>query len=242
LWENGAKRYLGEFIGTFFLVLVGRGAVFGAIYLGICKDSLPVMLLWAAAVAIVVYVGAAISGADFNPAVTLTVAVWAEFPWEKVIPHIASQLAGPFVAACTLWAMFTGFAAPFEAANKLGRGQFGSQLSGMVLFRSVPNPAAVGFTPEAYAKVPLYIGFLSEFLGTAMLLIMILVLIEHRNSFAPNQNMFPVMLGVAVFAIVALTAPLSMTSLNPARDLGPRILAYFRGWGKIAFPGGRGDF
>lgn len=236
------KKYLGEFIGTFFLVLVGCGAVFGAVYLGIFADLLPVMFLWAVAVAIAVYVGAAISGAHFNPAVTLTMAVWAKFPWKKVIPYIASQLAGAFVAACTLWAMFSGFAAPFEAAKGLVRGQFGSQLSGMVFFCSVPNPAIVGTTAEAYAKVPLYVGFLSEFLGTAMLLIMIFVLIEHRNSFAPSQNMFPVILGVAVFAIVALTAPLSMTSLNPARDLGPRLLALFLGWGKMAFPGGRGDF
>lgn len=49
-------------------------------------------------------------------------------------------------------------------------------------------------------------------------------------------------LAVAVFALVALTAPLSMTSLNGARDLGPRFLAYLPGWGDMAFPGPRGEF
>jgi glycerol uptake facilitator protein len=240
--ENWGKKYLGEFIGTYLLVLVGCGAVFAAVYEGIFADLLPIMFLWAFAVAIAVYVGAAICGAHYNPSVTIAMAVWAKFPWKKVIPYIASQLAGAFFAACTLWALFSGFAAPFEAANKLVRGEFGSQLSGMVFFCSIPNPGAVGFTPEAYAKVPLYVGFLSEFIGTAFLLIMIFVLLEQRNNFAPNLNMFPLALGVAVFAIVALTAPLSMTSLNGARDLGPRILAYFLGWGKMAFPGPRGDF
>jgi glycerol uptake facilitator protein len=100
----------------------------------------------------------------------------------------------------------------------------------------------VGFTAEAYAKVPLYAGFLSEFIGTAILLLMIFALLEERNSLKPAMTFFPYALGIVIFAVIGLTAPLSMTSLNGARDLGPRILAYLLGWGKIAFPGPRGEF
>jgi glycerol uptake facilitator-like aquaporin len=82
----------------------------------------------------IVYVSGAISGAHFNPPVRIAVAVRAKFPWKKVIPCIASQLAGAFFAVCTLWALFNGSAVPFEAAHKLVRGQFGSQLSGLVFF------------------------------------------------------------------------------------------------------------
>jgi glycerol uptake facilitator protein len=93
-----------------------------------------------------------------------------------------------------------------------------------------------------FGAVPL--GVFADLLPAVSLVgtIMILVLIEHRNSFAPNQNMFPMILGVGVFAVVALTPPLSITSLNGAHDLGPRVVAYFLGWGKMALLGLRGDF
>jgi glycerol uptake facilitator protein len=241
--EKWFSKYIMEFIGTYLIVFFGCGAVFVAIYVGAYKDLTPVMWMWAFAVAIPVYVGAAISGAHFNPSVTIALAFWRGFPWSKVPAYILSQVAGAFCGAVTLWfALFKGFAAPFEAANHLVRGQFGSQFSSMVLTCYIPNPAAVGFTPEAYSKVPLYAGFFSEFIGTALLMLMILALLEERNSLKPAMTFFPYALAVVVFAIVGITAPLSMTSLNGARDLGPRILAYMLGWGRMAFPGPRGDF
>lgn len=240
--DTWTRQYLAEFIGTFLLVFIGCGTVFVAVYIGVFKDLLPIMWMWGFAVAIAVYVGATVSGAHFNPSVTIGLAVWRGFPWKQVIPFCLSQLCGAFCAAAALWLLYQGFAAPFEAANHLVRGQFGSQLSAMVFACYIPNPGLVGFTPEAYAKVPLYVGFLAEVIGTMLLFIMILTLLEERNGVKPPINAFPVILGFVVFVIVALTAPLSMTSLNGARDLGPRILAYFLGWGSMAFPGPRGDW
>lgn len=240
--ENWLKKYLAEFIGTYVLVFFGVGAVFAAVYVGAFKDLLPVMWLWGFAVAIAVYVGAAVSGAHFNPSVTITMAVWRRFPWKHVTPFILSQIVGAFCAALTLWVLFGGFAAPFEATNHLVRGEFGSQFSAMVFATYIPNPGIVGFTPEAYAKVPLYVGFLSEFIGTMFLLLMIFVLLEERNGVKPHISGFPIILAVVVFAIVSITAPLSMTSLNGARDLGPRFLAYLLGWRDMVFPGPRGEF
>lgn len=241
--EKWSSKYVMEFLGTFFIVFLGCGAVFVAVYVGAYKDLAPVMFMWAFAVALPVYVGAAVSGAHFNPSVTIALACWRGFPWSKVPAYIASQIAGAFCGAATLWyAFFSGFAAPFEAANHLVRGQFGSQLSSMVFTCYIPNPAIVGFTPEAYAKVPLYVGFLSEFIGTALLMFMILALLEERNTLKPTMAFFPYALGIVIFAVVGLTAPLSMTSLNGARDLGPRIFAYLMGWGRMAFPGPRNEF
>jgi glycerol uptake facilitator protein len=240
--ENWMKKYLGEFIGTYILILFGVGAVFMAVYVGAYADLLPIMWMWGIAVAVAVYVGAAMSGAHYNPTVTVAMAVWNGFPWKQVVPFFVSQLAGAFLAAGTLWLMFGNFAPFFEAANGLVRGEFGSQLSGMVFFCSIPNPGAVGFTPEAYAKVPLYAGFIAEFIGGAVLVMMVMVLLERRNALQPPISIFPLTLALVVVAIVGITAPLSMTSLNGARDLGPRILAYILGWGDMAFPGARGEF
>jgi glycerol uptake facilitator protein len=241
--EKWFSKYVMEFAGAFFIVFFGCGAVFIAIYVGAYKDLTPVMLMWAFAVAIPVYLGAAVSGAHFNPSVTIALAVWRGFPWNKVPAYILSQVAGAFFGAAVLWfCLFQGFATPFEAANHLVRGEFGSQFSAMVFTCYIPNPAAVGYTAEAYAKVPLYAGFLSEFIGTGILMLMILALLENRNALKPSMIAFPYLLGIVIFALVGITAPLSMTSLNGARDLGPRILAYLLGWGKIAFPGPRGEF
>jgi len=241
--EKWYGKYIMEFIGVFIIVFFGCGAVFIAIYVGAYKDLTPIMLMWAFAVAIPVYLGAAVSGAHFNPSVTIALAVWRGFPWNKVPAYIVSQVAGGFVGAVVLWyCLFQGFAAPFEAANHLVRGEFGSQFSAMVFTCYIPNPAAVGYTAEAYAKVPLYAGFLSEFIATWILMLMILALLEARNTLKPSITAFPYLLGIVIFAIVGITAPLSMTSLNGARDLGPRILAYLLGWGRMAFPGPRGEF
>ena len=74
------------------------------------------------------------------------------------------------------------------------------------------------------AKVPLYAGFFSEFIGTAVLVIMIFALLEEKNSLKPPMPAFPYILGAVVFAVAGLKALLSMASLNGARDIGPRIL------------------
>jgi hypothetical protein len=52
-----------------------------------------------------------------------------------------------------------------------------------------------------------------------------------------NPGFFPLIVGLTVGVLVFTTAPITMTSLNPARDLGPRIMLFFLGFGKIAFPG-----
>lgn len=73
-----------EFIGAYVIVLIGCGAVFVAVYIGACKDLTPVMLMWAFAVAIPVYVGAEVSGAYSDPSVSIALAVRRGFPLRQV--------------------------------------------------------------------------------------------------------------------------------------------------------------
>jgi len=76
-------------------------------------------------------------------------------------------------------------------------------------------------------------------IATALLLIVILSLLETRSINAPSAWFFPLTVGAFVGMLVFVTAPLTMTSLNAARNLGPRIMALFMGFGKVAFPGPR---
>lgn len=244
--ENNGRRAmygetLGEFIGTFILVLFGNGAVMVAVATG-AYDLWAVSLMWFLGVALAVYAVGAISGAHINPAVTLAIATYTDFGWRKVPAYVGAQLLGAFTASAAMWAAFSGILTQFESTEGLTRGEPGSELSAMVFTTYAPNPAIVGTDEAAFAQVPLTQWFGTEVIITAVLVFAIFYLIEAANSGRPLANIAPAFIGLTVGALVAFAAPVSMAALNPARDLGPRVFALLAGWGEIAFPGPRGGF
>ncbi len=84
--------------------------------------------------------------------------------------------------------------------------------------------------------------YFGEFLGTFLLVTMIFLLTEGCNVGRPSEGVSPVFIGGTVSVLIDITAPLTQTGINPARDFGPRIIAYLAGWGHIAIPGPRGGF
>jgi glycerol uptake facilitator protein len=133
--------------------------------------------------------------------------------------------------------MFSSSFHRFADANHLTIGGAGSEKLAMMLIPISPHPWIVGVGPKAWAEVPVWRGFFTEAIATALLVVFILVLLERRSVNAPAPWFFPIALGFGVVMLVFVTAPQTMTSLNPARDLGPRIFLWLYGFGKIAFPG-----
>lgn len=82
----------------------------------------------------------------------------------------------------------------------------------------------------------------AEGLGTFLLVLMIFALTEGCNVGGPGDRLAPIFIGLTVTAIICLLAPLSQAGLNPARDLGPRLVAWLAGWGAAAFPDRVGGF
>jgi glycerol uptake facilitator len=233
---------LAEFFATFILALIGLGAVAVSVANG-AYDLFGVSMIWFVAVSLAIYAAAAVSGAHLNPAVTLAFAAFTDFPWRKVVPYIVAQMVGWFVGAAALFVMFAAIISNFEAANGLVRGEPGSQLTAMIFTTYAPNPAIIGFDQAAFAQVSFVTWFLAEAIITAALVFCVFFIIEERNEGRPLANTAPAMIGLLVAVLVAFEAPISMAALNPARDLGPRILTLLAGWGEIAFPGPRGfDF
>lgn len=238
----GLMKEMGaEFVGTFILVFFGVGAVCVSVWTG-AYGLWVVSMMFALGVALGVYAAGKVSGGHLNPAVTITMAMFTEFSWSKVLPYIVAQVLAAFLAAVVIHYLYSDILAAFETAKGLIRGEPGSQLSAMGYATFAPNPAFIGTDPAAFSKVSVTQWFVSEAFATAILLFGIFFLLDEDNTLAPQANLAPVMIGLLVAALVAFEAPISMTALNPARDLGPRALTAIVGWGDIAFPGPRGGW
>src|SRR6185436_17162488 len=111
------KWFTGEFFGTFLLVFFGCGSVAAAVLTGAQVGIFQVAIVWGLGIATAIYLTATLSGAHLNPAVTLSMAVWSGFPKSRVIPYIATQLAGAFAAAAVLFFIFGNALGTFEATN-----------------------------------------------------------------------------------------------------------------------------
>src|SRR3954466_1931316 len=106
----------GEFIGTFLLVFFGCGSVAAAVLTGAQVGIFQVAIVWGLGIATAIFLTGSLSGAHLNPAVTCALATCGRFPGRRVLPYMAVQLAGAFVAAAVLHAVFAGPLAAFEAA------------------------------------------------------------------------------------------------------------------------------
>ena len=237
LWDE----LLAEFFATFILILIGNGAVAVSVATG-SYDLFGVSVVWFISVTLAIYAAGAVSGAHLNPAVTLSFAAFAGFPWRKVIPYIVAQIVGCFAGAVAIYAAFHGIIRNFESAKGIVRGQPGSELSAMIFTTYAPNPAIVGTSQGAWSQVGSVTWFVSELIITAVLVFAVFYIVEESNAGRPLANFGPAVIGLLVGALVAYEAPVSMAALNPARDLGPRIFALLGGWGTIAFPGPHAGF
>ena len=96
------QRYISEFIGTFALVFVGTGAIIvDDVYDGVITH-VGVALAFGLTIMVMIYAVGEISGAHFNPAVTVAFVVTGKFPVADVVPYVASQVAGAICASVLL--------------------------------------------------------------------------------------------------------------------------------------------
>jgi glycerol uptake facilitator protein len=237
-----ARALIGEFFGTYVLVFFGVGAVNAAVLTGAQMGLWQVAVVWAVGVSLGIYSAAALSGAHLNPAITLAAAVYERFPLLRVPGYWAAQLFGAAAASLTLYAMFAEAIVEFERRNGLLRGGPASERSAMVFGEYFPNPAIFGTAEDAWRVVSLQGAFVAEAIGTAMLAFLIAAVTHQRNTARPPSAGAAVIIGLGVAAIISVVAPLTQAGLNPARDLGPRLVSFFLGWGEIAIPGPRGGW
>ncbi len=213
---------IGEFFGTMVLILFGDGCVASFALFNKVSDNpfantwTVIIFGWGFAVMLGVYVAGKISGAHINPAVTFALAVNGSFSWRKVIPYWIAQVLGAFVAALILFYVYQG-----AISNALG----GAALSAT----NVSQVGGVFYTsPKPF--VGTFGAFMDEFVGTALLLGLILAIVDGRNQ--PVQaNLNPLIIGFLIVAIGASFGLNSGYAINPARDFGPRLWMAIAGGG-----------
>jgi glycerol uptake facilitator protein len=238
------RALAGEVLGTYLLVLFGTGSVAAAVFTSAHVGLWQVAVVWGFGVTIAIYASATLSGAHLNPAVSLAFALLRrhDFPPGRLFPYILAQLVGPMLASATVAALFWPFLLRFETMKGIIRGTPGSELSAMVFGEYFPNPAMFGTDETARALVSPWQAACVEGFGTGVLVLVIFALTTPQNRHAPAANLIPFFIGFTVAVLISLFAPITQAGWNPARDFGPRVVAYLLGWNAIAIPGPGGGF
>lgn len=186
-----------ETIGTAWLVLGGCGsAVLAATFPETGIGFLGVAVAFGLTVVTMAYAIGPISGCHLNPAVTIGLALAKKHPKSEVIPYIVAQIVGAVLGASILYAIASGKPG-FE----------------------VGNFAANGFGDHSPGSYSLTSAFITETIATAFFLIVILGV----NRITALSGFAPLAIGLCLTLIHLVTIPVTNTSVNPARSLGPAL-------------------
>ena len=209
------RRLAAEFLGTFVLVLGGCGAaVFSAIQLAPNLTSgtslqvgvgyLGVAFAFGLAYMAMAYAVGHVSGAHFNPAVTIGAAVAKRFVWKDVPAYVVAQVLGGLLAGLTVW----GVAKGHPGWNRIG---------GM---------AANGFGDHSPSGYSLLSVLVAEAILTTVLVYVVLGVTDSRSP----DGFEPLAIGLSLVLLYILALPISNGALNPARATA---VALFNGDGAL---------
>ena len=202
------KRLAAELLGTFWLVLGGCGSAVIAANFGGDGNPLGIGLLGVSlAFGLTVLTGAYafghISGAHFNPAVSVGLWAGGRFPLKDLVPYIVAQVLGAVLAGWILFLIASGsgnFAIDPTAAGAFASNGYGA------------------LSPGGYSVAA---AFLCEVVLTAMFLVVILGATHAR---AP-AGFAPIAIGLGLTLIHLISIPVTNTSVNPARSTGVALFA-----------------
>jgi len=177
------RALVAEFLGTFALVFFGCGAI------AIGKlDATGVALVFGLVIAVMIYAVGHISGAHFNPAVSIGFAIGRHFPWPRVVTYAIAQVAGATLAASTL-------RATLGPASSLG----------------VTHPAGSDWQAIVFEAV--------------LTFVLVLVVTAVATDTRAVGEAAALAIGGAVTLGALVGGPITGASMNPARSIGPAIIA-----------------
>ena len=192
-------QLLGEFLGTMILVLLGNGVVAGVSLRKSKAEGagwIAITLGWGIAVTLGVYATAFMGPGHLNPAVTLAMAMVGKIAWASVLPYMVAQVAGGIVGAFLVWVQY------------------------MPHWKETQDSAAIlGSFSTGPAIRSYFNNFISELIGTFVLVYSLLAFTKGNFT----DGLTPVVVGILIVGIGLSLGGSTGYSINPARDLGPRI-------------------
>ena len=198
------RRSIAEMVGTFWLVLGGCGsAVIAANFPGLGIGFAGVALAFGLSVLTMAYALGGLSGAHFNPAVSVGLWVAGRFPGRDVPAYAAAQVAGALLAGGVLYAIAAG-APGFSPAAGFAANGYGAH-----------SPGGYALPSAALCELVLTCGFLLVIMGVT------------DKQRAPAR-FGPLALGLALTLIHLISIPVTNTSVNPARSTGVALFAGVR--------------
>lgn len=194
---NNTRKYIAELIGTFALVLFGCGS---AVIAGNHVGFLGISLAFGLTLLTMVYAIGNISGCHINPAVTISMLVIRKIKAKDALVYIIMQCIGAIIGAAVLLAIAKGQPNYDLAVSGLGQNGYGAK------------------SPGGYSLVSC---FIAEFVLTALFIFVIL----GSTSKSVPAGFAGIPIGISLVLIHIVGIPITGTSVNPARSLGPGLLA-----------------
>jgi len=189
------KKYFAELIGTLVLVLIGCGsAVIAGQYIGFAG----IAFAFGLAVLAMVYAIGSISGCHINPAITVAMLVAGKIKGRDAIFYIIFQCIGAIIGAALIWAIASGNAGFSLDGTGLGQNGYGDS-----------SPAGYGLAAGFIAEVVLTAVFLFAIFGAT-----------HKDA---PKGFAGIAIGFTLVLIHLVGIPITGTSVNPARSLGPAV-------------------
>jgi aquaporin Z len=192
---TNAQKFSAEVLGTFVLVFFGVGTA-----LATGADVVTTGLAFGLTVMVMAYSVGRVSGGHFNPAVTVGAAAGGRLAWSQVPAYVGAQLLGAILASTVLWVIWQGIPG-FSSDGSFGQNSFG-------------DAGGIGFAWWA--------ALLVEIVATFIFLTAILAVTDERNE---HPGLAPLAIGLSLAMIHFATIPLTGTSVNPARSIGPALFA-----------------
>ncbi|MEI8142804.1 MAG: MIP/aquaporin family protein [Chitinophagia bacterium] len=195
--------FLAEFLGTCMMMMIGNGVVANVVLpktKGNNGGLIAIVLGWTIAVFVGVYISNSTSGAHLNPAVTIAFASAGKFSWALVPTYLLAQLLGSMLGAFVVWMVYKDhFNASENAGDQLACFSTGPSI------RRLPQ----NFIVETIASFIFILG---------------IFYIKPAGVELGTFSALPVALLVAGIGF-GLGGPTGW-AINPARDLGPRIMHF----------------
>ncbi|MCI4342156.1 MAG: aquaporin [Thermoplasmata archaeon] len=203
------SRLLAEFLGTFGLLLIGGGAAVSTLppIDGTARDAV-VSLAFGAVLLALAYAFGDLSGAHFNPAVTVSLAASDRFKWADVPGYLIAQILGGLVGIGVVLGIISGGGSAPNAMYAQGFA-LGSQC-----FSGFGAPAGCSYSPAAVFLLEVALGFI---------FILVIQLVTRPESSA--KNLAPVAIGMALLVTNLIAIPIDGASLNPVRSFSPALVS-----------------